>query len=602
MGVGASIRRYKGGKRPMKYFQEDMWPLVEDMFDKLGINFNNGFVLFECFSNIDVDEGGTCDLDECFGYLGGARTKFNERWFDLKGNTDSKEGLEFMPFSIALWNFCTMTPSQVARQLWEIFDTNNSGELQKPHVEAMFRMVYDLDHMDDKVLAIINAFPFEPKTENISKLGFLQRIKRDKRLIKPALSFQNRVRKKLGGNDMWHPLAEYRKRTFIMYDSTAQSMDIALAQIVAAKNQNKRMDPADVRFQQEKAKLKRELEDAERELRIKERAEAEAKRRQEMLAEDRPMKMAWRSLDGKIEAFSEHVFSLGDEDERKNARDELFALFDNAREETYKYWSKRDAKEMSTMDGTDDDKQARLEDYIKTSKGNHDFRSLVLERVLQILLDTYPSKPRMNPKETTRLSAIGDAMDHLQRLLKCRNKQRDEYIRKQENYAKLVEEKVEIDAKVDPDLAYKCEEHSLTSGNNTAKKYAQRKDWTKAEEAVRKELAERLHGDAVQAMEWEMERSSEERRREAVIKEFRIISDFGSRETMWELVFDPDHMRNVYVNRSTFDVLHEKTAICHVCDSIFAQADVKCAQCDAARSAKNLKLYRPLGFKDITID
>ena len=47
----------------------------------------------------------------------------------------------------------------------------------------------------------------------------------------------------LGGNDMWYPLSEYRKRTFVMYDRTVQRMDIALAQIVAAKTQNKRMDP-----------------------------------------------------------------------------------------------------------------------------------------------------------------------------------------------------------------------------------------------------------------------------------------------------------------------------------------------------------------------
>ncbi|KAJ1405907.1 hypothetical protein B484DRAFT_212934 [Ochromonadaceae sp. CCMP2298] len=42
--------------------------------------------------------------------------------------------------------------------------------------------------------------------------------------------------------------------------------------------------------------------------------------------------------------------------------------------------------------------------------------------------------------------------------------------------------------------------------------------------------------------------------------------------------------------------------LCEQCDAIFVQHELHCDNCNAPRSAKILKLYRPLGFKDITLE
>lgn len=593
------MRRYKGGKRPLKYFKEDCWPGVEDMFTKLGFTEETGFILFRMFSDIDVDESGGCDLDECFGYLGGSRSKFNERIFEVKGAGNPEDGLEFLPFSIALWSFCTMTSIQVGRVLWEIFDLSQSGELEKPDVEAMFMMVYDLDHTEAK---IIEAFPFEPKSGKISRLGYMNTLERDKRLIKPALNFQKRVRKKLGGIPLWDLLTTYRKRFFGLYDSNSATMDIALAQIVAATNPHKRVDAADVRFQQEKARLRRELADSEKELRAKQRREAAEARRAELLAEDRPMKMAWNTLDGCVEAFANTVFSIGDEWERQEERSKLYALYDNAVYESAKYWSARDAKERDTMYSTDADKSARLADYLESEEGVHERTALLLEAAFELLTERYPGHDRMSGIETARLSAIADAQESLSHVLRCRRKQQAEANRLADNYARIIEEKVEVDRKVDPDLEMVVHEQPLAGFMKVAKKYLGRKDMPQLEKDTDQKLQDRLHADAVQELEWNIARSTEERRRTAVIKQFNISTQYGSRNTKWELVFDPDQMRNVFVNTETHEVAHEKTAICHECDTVLAQADLRCQECDNPRSAKNLKLYRPLGFKELIPD
>jgi hypothetical protein len=94
----------------------------------------------------------------------------------------------------------------------------------------------------------------------------------------------------------------------------------------------------------------------------------------------------------------------------------------------------------------------------------------------------------------------------------------------------------------------------------------------------------------------------EERRRDYIIKEFDIITNFGSRTTRWEYVLKKDENRFVYMARDTKETRHPKTAICEQCDGIFVQHELRCDGCNAPRSAKNLKLYRPLGFKDITLE
>lgn len=65
---------------------------------------------------------------------------------------------------------------------------------------------------------------------------------------------------------------------------------------------------------------------------------------------------------------------------------------------------------------------------------------------------------------------------------------------------------------------------------------------------------------------------------------------------------DKENNKMVYMNIDTGQIRHPKTAICEICDAIFVQHEMKCDQCGATRSALNLKLFRPLGFKDITLE
>ncbi len=100
MGVAASVNsRYMGGKTLLKFFREDTWPALADLFERFDMNESRGFEVFKAFARTDVNEDGLVDLDECFRFLGGRRTKFTERilWSDSTVDEvgDKISGLNF---------------------------------------------------------------------------------------------------------------------------------------------------------------------------------------------------------------------------------------------------------------------------------------------------------------------------------------------------------------------------------------------------------------------------------------------------------------------------------------------------------------------------
>lgn len=207
MGNG-NVRRYMGGKQPAKFYKEDMWPQHCDIFSKLGLDLKKSLNLFMIFCKIDVDESGTVDLDEAFAFLGGTRTRYTERIFDIKEKLNSKSGLEFGQFAIVLWNFCSFSPANLARSIFEIYDPENKNTLERADIESMYRMMYDSDDYD---ITVLKRFPFNDE-DVIKKVDFIDHCVHKRQLIKPAFDYQKRLRRYLGGTLLWDSLARYRER------------------------------------------------------------------------------------------------------------------------------------------------------------------------------------------------------------------------------------------------------------------------------------------------------------------------------------------------------------------------------------------------------
>lgn len=213
MGNG-HVRRYIGGKRPHKYFSEDLWAECSDLLLKLNIDEGKGFEIFDIFSKIDKDESGTVEVEECLKFFGGKRTKFSSRIFEVL-DSNTTQGMPFVDFTTTMWNFCTLSTILMARFVFEIFDVDNAGVLEVPDIEAMYRMLYDVDKHDQKVVDTVK-FDADGK---VSKDNFMARVRSKKALIRPALEYQSRLRSALGGLIMWESLTGYRKRYFSVFDT-----------------------------------------------------------------------------------------------------------------------------------------------------------------------------------------------------------------------------------------------------------------------------------------------------------------------------------------------------------------------------------------------
>ncbi len=100
-----------------------------------------------------------------------------------------------------------------------MFDPDDTGVLGRPDVGAMYRMLYDSDYEDDKL--IDGCFKFNEEGK-ITRQDFIAQVKSNRQFIKPATAFQSRVRGKLGGLIMWETLTSFRKKNFGIIDESVR--------------------------------------------------------------------------------------------------------------------------------------------------------------------------------------------------------------------------------------------------------------------------------------------------------------------------------------------------------------------------------------------
>jgi hypothetical protein len=382
----------------------------------------------------------------------------------------------------------------------------------------------------------------------------------------------------------------HRAQEFKKMDTGQQTLDDAVSAIVvSSKNYSKRNNEltADVRIQASQKKIKLDAEMAERELKlILRRNESEA-RSLKATAPDRKMHQAWAILSTHKRAFEAEEYLTTDLERRRRDRNKLFALFDIAKKESIAYWEYKDAYDMQLAEGSDADHEARYADHKLTDAGRAmlEITSLIrlFERVLAGI-EEQVAKMKRKPKKKSDRQLIFESQ--LNELLRVMNNLREPGISERE-YEKRMKQLIARDF---------TEEHEF------ARKNCKKADIVEAEKVASKELCAELRIKTLEGVRADIAKRQEERRRDYIIKEFEITTNYGSRTTRWEYVLKKDENRYTYVARDTLETKHPKSAICEQCDAIFVQHEQRCDGCNAPRSAKNLKLYRPLGFKDITLE
>lgn len=719
MGGGSSSfdkERYMGGKTFQKYFKEDIWPVHDGVFDRLGLTEPRAYKLFSVFARIDFNENGTVDSEECFRFFQAPRTKFTERiFFFERRDPDTNElvkSLNFKEFALLLWSFCTLSPEGIARYVFEVFDVDNAFLLTRAHLETMYRMLYNVAEVEDEYIAVyplqepvisrstsrkrassgsssdggsvrihgrrINLnydeddddcarqqpappqlqpesappMPVAPPRHNrrsflieseksfahgaadrrfggapryvstrqvgfadvpaaeilalahqqqltIDKATFLAvSAKHPKLLIYPALIFQKLLRRKTCGLAVWKLLTVYRQSgMFAVFDRDCDRLDEAHVAIFrAVENQvlESKQLSADLLLQQNSAKLRYDADAVQREKQMREKQEMIERRRHELTGPDVPMKKAWHAYETKKAAFEGEEFIAARTDvlRRKALRDELFQYLDVAIAKSREYFAWKDERDLKLAEGTETDHEQRYADFKEQRADGKQLTELVeITHLLSLVKESIDAKNAANKyyredQKTEKQVLVETNLAGCVKLF-------EPILRYDEATVSLAELDKRLGILTRRDLS---EEAALASRVGTSKL------WAAARLSAHKELVQFVRAKTLRQAREDIAKAKEQRERDWKKAEWYVVCTHGSRITQWEFVLEKETNRPCYVSSLSGERRHPKTAFCEQCDAIMVQHELRCVQCDAPRSAKNLLLYRPLGFKDITLE
>jgi hypothetical protein len=418
-------------------------------------------------------------------------------------------------------------------------------------------------------------------------------------LIFPALAFQKLIRKKSCGLAVWKILTAYRQTTslFSVFDKDCDRLDEAhIAIFRAVENQvleNQRLS-ADALLQQNSAKLRYEADAAQRELQLREKQELIERRRYEASGPDLPMKRAWQLYETKKKAFEseEFIANLFDVMRRKEMRMELFQVLEHAIAKSREYYAWKDERELKLAEGTEIDHLQRFEDFRDQRPEGKQLSVLVeITHLLRLVKEEIDAKNAKNKyyrddQKPEKQVLVETNLAGCERLL-------DPILRCDEATTTLAELGKRLNILTRRDL---------TEEGTLARRVGTKQLWLAARQTATKELVQFVRSRTVRQVKEELKKSQEQREREWKKTDWFVTCNFGSRITQWEYVLNKESNRPCYMSSTSGERRHPKTAFCEICDAIMVQHELRCIQCDAPRSAKNLLLYRPLGFKDITLE
>lgn len=180
------------------------------IFSNLHVDKSIVFQLYVLFHNMDVENQGFITLDNCFASLGGYRTKFTERIYYYSIYSNDRK-LDFQSFALKTWFFLTLSRTSLCRMLFEIFDPDNTGFVEKIDLDVMYKMLYDVEKVNRKCIDKY-SFKYDGK---ISKADFITYTRNHKKLIKPALQYQWTLRNACGSYLTWEMLTSYRNNYLV---------------------------------------------------------------------------------------------------------------------------------------------------------------------------------------------------------------------------------------------------------------------------------------------------------------------------------------------------------------------------------------------------
>ena len=105
-------------------------------------------------------------------------------------------------FTLYVWNYCVCGKAAIADFAFDIFDTDDSEELNESEAAAMVSAIYGGKKLDVQLQRLLKKID-KSRDGIISKKEFLMAAKQYPALLFPAYSMQACLRSAIGGTKFW---------------------------------------------------------------------------------------------------------------------------------------------------------------------------------------------------------------------------------------------------------------------------------------------------------------------------------------------------------------------------------------------------------------
>jgi Ca2+-binding EF-hand superfamily protein len=282
-----------------QFYAEKLEKQLAEMYSVFGMTDSQGYRFFQYFVAIDDDGGGTVDQVEFHEYFDITMTPFTERVYGQLDVQDTGE-LYFQQFLIGVWNICTLDHPALVRYIFIIFDIDGGGELDLSEVDALCRMLYNVEESPDDIKKVVASMDTDGDGA-VSLSELVNYTLRFPALVEPAVQLQASLRKEMFGTGFWKRLTKTRQKKYGA-DTSVEDILISLRR----ESQKKKAEEQRTKsIEDDKQKLKEEeqlrLDD---EKATKKKNDEEEKRRSKETDAETTVRLALDALEDARDAFS----------------------------------------------------------------------------------------------------------------------------------------------------------------------------------------------------------------------------------------------------------------------------------------------------------
>lgn len=568
---GAQARRYIAGKTPSNYFASDIWPSHKYWLLKLGLDSVKALQLFKVFCYIDERNSGCISSKDFYTYVGGWSTKYTARLYEAFSFAEfTSETIEigsFKYFVITIWSFCSLDTKSIARHVFEVFDPDRKGRLERPDVEAIYRFLYDCDEYDEKYVKLIPLTNLTIDKKDF--MTFCANTSAGKHIIQPAIDIRSRMRSKFGGKRMWNTLEAYRHTSYGQIVETSVSLKQALVSMLNSedrrpeakldaeteirvqtanfeKSRRRSMEGLTSMRQQamEIVAVKEEQENAVKEYKPdKERAVV---RLIDTIRHEHAEEDYFSSLEDFLLDYENTVYNTDEVWDFHTYRQTLYTMFDHAVEAEDANRGKKEEEDMRLTVGVAEDHELRTDDYLETADGVQEYNRMLILRVLLHLLDEISKEKaskslHFRSRKDIEISTGLIAINKLNRAIERRE---------QERQAALDSGVATTSLKIAPKESAPTVERLMKVVN----RYASKSQLEVCARRTRAELVVKVKERAIASMKEELRAARNERQRYHDDLLRRMVDSWGVRNSRWFLVLDEASQLMMYLNIDTLEV------------------------------------------------